>query len=164
MGTRGPKTIELDDSQPFTPETGTPEFVINVKAINMFNHTCADHFPESVSGCTLAVPALTYSPTILEYVMRAYNGRGGLAITFSEADIATAIHYTKKTRPGKKASYFVKDLASIYWLKETLEENNLLVIAKGKNGDSYALYLNEGRFDKFSKICKFLRVRLVLDA
>ena len=126
----------------------------------------ASHFPDSVSGYTIVtVLALAYSPTILRYVKSRYLGRGGLKVTVAESDLQnTTIHYVKKDRKNGQSIYFIKDLASIYWLKETLEENNLLLTVKAKGSEDHALYLTQERFDKLSNICAFLEVRLALRA
>ena len=156
------KTIDLNDQQPFVPPNA-PHTII-IKAINMYNHEAEFLFPNSVNGCTIAVPAIAYSPKLLREVKQKFNGR--IYVPVTETDVMSTIRYVKKST-GAENRYFVTDLASIYWMRETLEANNILAIVKMKkkedvNFDRYALYLTADRFKILADICTFLEVRLAL--
>ena len=159
------RTAELNASNVFVPNDAP--FPSSAKALNVFSHTCQDVFPKSVNGCTIAVPIAAHSPVIVATIRERFGDR--IAININEDDINSTIYYVKKVSNNTER-FFVPDLKSIYWLRETLEANNLLVLVKIKkqndsdDKDRYALYLNSERFNTFKGICEYLRVRLALKA
>ena len=97
-------------------------------------------------------------------IRRKYGDK--LTININDHSVRSTIHYVKKST-GSTDRYFVPNLHSIYWLRETLEANNLLVLVKMKKPnedekDRFALYLTAERFNTFKAICEYLDVRLAL--
>ena len=155
------KNMELNENQPFVPFADpTFKYTVVVKAVNMYNHDLQDDFPKSTLGCTIAVPALAYSSTLLRHFKLAFGTR--VTINISEHDVHSTVHYTKKVK-GIATHYFIKSLEAIHWLRETLEANGLVYIVPPKNAlGCHALHLTQDRFDAFASICKDLNVRLAL--
>eukprot|EP00951_Prasinocladus_malaysianus_P016625 scaffold129720_cov31-Prasinocladus_malaysianus.AAC.4 len=87
-------------------------------------HPCAELFADGKNGTTIVFPALAYSKKILKYVKDLC---GGLVVCdIQDEDVHCDIFDSSSGAKGP----FVKELESIYWLRETLEASTKMLMSR----------------------------------